>query len=294
MAGEKTHGGHSMAARLRRVMICAPESAGWTDPNRAAAWRSLGYFHPPTAEAVRQHGRLRQLLDGSGAEVLSLPPGAPLTLDAVYAHDASILTDFGAICLRMGKAAREAEPALHGAFYASQGIPVMGRLEAPATAEGGDMVWLDPDTLLVGHGYRTNGPGIAQIASLLKPHGVSVIEAPLPHGRGPGDCLHLMSLMSVIGERSILVDLGWLSVPTVNLLREMEFKMVEIDPSERATLACNVLALGEGRLVAIEENAATNRRLREAGFEVSTFPGSEICHNGSGGPTCLTRPILRG
>jgi arginine deiminase len=55
-----------------------------------------------------------------------------------------------------------------------------------------------------------------------------------------------------------------------------------------------VLALGDKRLLAIEENRKTNDRLRHAGFNVRTFPGSEICVNGSGGSTCLTRPLLRG
>jgi len=294
MSSEKTYGGHSMAARLRRVLVCAPASAGWTDPRRAEAWEALGFFHPPSPEALRAHARLVEILGGAGAEVLELPAGDGLTLDAVYTHDPSFMTDFGAICLRLGKRARQEEPRLHEELYASQGIPMLGRLEAPGMAEGGDMVWLDADTLLIGRGYRTNAEGISQIAGMLRPHGVKVIEAPLPHGRGPSACLHLMSLMSVLGERKILVDPEWLAVQTVELLRRMEFDMIEIDPDERATLACNVLALGEGKLAAIEENASTIGRLREAGFDVATFPGPELCHNGSGGPTCLTRPILRG
>jgi len=54
-----------------------------------------------------------------------------------------------------------------------------------------------------------------------------------------------------------------------------------------------VLSLGDKRLLAMEENPGTNARLRRAGFEVRTFPGGELCINGSGGPTCLTRPLLR-
>ena len=80
---------------------------------------------------------------------------------------------------------------------------------------------------------------------------------------------------------------------TVELLQSRGFNFIEIDPSERDTLACNVLALGNNRLLAIEENRNTNARLRHAGFDVRTFPGSELCLNGSGGPTCLTRPLLR-
>jgi N-dimethylarginine dimethylaminohydrolase len=103
-----------------------------------------------------------------------------------------------------------------------------------------------------------------------------------------------MSLISLLDEQTALVDLPWLAVETVELLKSRGFRLIEIDFSERDTLACNVLALGGKRVLAIEENRKTNERLREAGFDVRTFGGSEICINGSGGPTCLTRPLHRG
>ena len=129
--------------------------------------------------------------------------------------------------------------------------------------------------------------------AILAPHQIEVHSAPLPHGSGPSACLHLMSLISLLDEHVALVDLPWLAVETVELLKSRHFNFVEIDQSERDTLACNVLALGNNRLLAIEENKKTNARLRQAGFEVQTFPGTELCINGSGGPTCLTRPLLR-
>jgi dimethylargininase len=155
------------------------------------------------------------------------------------------------------------------------------------------MVWLDSQTMLIGSGFRTNKAGIDQMRMLLAPKNVEVLSAPLPYGPGPSVCLHLMSLMSMLDEKTILVDLPWLAVETVELLKAREFRLVEIEYSERETLACNVLALGRKRLIAIEENVKTNRRMRDAGFDVRTFPGSEICINGAGGPTCLTRPLLR-
>jgi N-dimethylarginine dimethylaminohydrolase len=155
------------------------------------------------------------------------------------------------------------------------------------------MVWLDAKTLLIGHGYRTNAQGIQQIRALLKPKSVEVLSAPLPHGAGPAACLHLMSLISLLDEKTVLVDLPWLAVETLELLKGRGYRLIEVDYSERETLACNVLSLGEKRLLALEENAKTNDKLRTAGFDVRTFPGSELCINGSGGPTCLTRPLLR-
>jgi N-dimethylarginine dimethylaminohydrolase len=102
-----------------------------------------------------------------------------------------------------------------------------------------------------------------------------------------------MSLMSLLDEHTALVDLPWLAVETVELLKSRGYKLIEIDYSERETLACNVLSLGNKRLLALEENKNTNQKLRQSGFDVRTFPGSELCINGGGGPTCLTRPLLR-
>lgn len=295
-AATGTHfNGHSMVGALERVTVCSPRSAGWNQPEIAARWQELGFHHAPDfLTAQSQHEALCHELKSAGAEVVEMPPAPDLSLDAVYAHDASLPTDHGLIVMRPGKPNRLAESQHHASFFASLEIITLGAVTTPATTEAGDIVWLDSKTLLMGHGYRTNAAGIQQIRALLAPHSVEVLTAPLPYGPGPSACLHLMSLISLLDEHTALVDLPWLAVETVELLKSRGFKFIEIDASERDTLACNVLALGNNRLLAIEENRGTNARLRQAGFGVRTFPGSEICINGSGGPTCLTRPLLRG
>jgi N-dimethylarginine dimethylaminohydrolase len=286
---------NSMTGELRRVMVCPPENAGWNDSEKAAGWRELGFHHAPNfAVAQSQHEVLCRLLCESGADVVKLPAAESFTIDAVYTHDASLATEYGLVLMNPGKKSRVAEARLHASFATRHKIPVVGEIVSPGVSEAGDIVWLDSRTLLIGDGYRTNKAGIAQMRALLAPKGVEVLTAPLPYGPGPSACLHLMSLMSVLDQQTILVDLPWLSVETVELLKARGFRLIEIEYSERDTLACNVLSLGGKRLVAIDKNIRTNERMREAGFEVRTFPGSEICINGAGGPTCLTRPLLRG
>jgi N-dimethylarginine dimethylaminohydrolase len=288
------YNGHSMTGDLLRVLVCPPRNVGWDRSERNSSWRELGFHRAPDfATAQGQHDDLCRLLTEAGAELQCLSPSKPLTLDAVYTHDASLATDWGLVLMNPGKPNRVAEAKAHADFCARLGIPVLGAVSGAGSAEAGDIVWLDSHTLLIGLGYRTNGEGIEQMRSLLGAKGVEVISAPLPYGPGPSACLHLMSLMSMLDERTILVDLPWLAVETVELLKARGFCLIEIDYSERESLACNVLALGSKRLIAIDVNQATNQRLRDAGFDVRTFPGSEICINGSGGPTCLTRPLLR-
>ena len=284
-----------MVGTLQRVLVCSPRTAGWNRPEYAACWRDLGFHHAPDFEqAQAQHDALCHELEAAGAEVIELPPAPDLSLDAVYTHDASLPTDHGLIVMRPGKPNRVPEGPRHASFCETLAIPTLAKIVAPATTEAGDMVWLNSKTLLIGHGYRTNAAGIRQMRDLLGPKGVEVISAHLPHGPGPSACLHLMSLISLLNEHTALVDLPWLAVETVELLKSRGFQFIEIDPSERDTLACNVLALGNNRLLAIEENHKTNARLRQAGFDLRAFPGAELCINGSGGPTCLTRPLLRG
>ena len=292
MPSSEHYNGHSMVGQLHRVMVCSPRSAGWAE--RAGGWRDLGFHHQPDFKiAQSQHDALCHQLESAGAEVVHLRPAAELTLDAVYTHDPSLATDFGLILMNPGKPNRVPEARHHREFCQGLGIPVLGEIRPPATTEAGDMVWLDSQTLLIGHGYRTNAAGIAQMRALLASKRVEVLSAPLPYGPGPAACLHLMSLVSLLDDETALVDLSWLAVETVELLKARGYRFIEIDASERDSLACNVLSLGRKRLLALEENSKTNDRLRKAGFDVRAFPGSELCINGSGGPTCLTRPLLR-
>jgi N-dimethylarginine dimethylaminohydrolase len=286
---------HTMTGELLRVMVCPPGNAGWNHPTAAGSWRELGFQHAPDFDVAReQHEVLCRLLRESGAELITLPAAESLTLDAVYAHDASLATDYGLVLMNPGKRSRGTEAQTHVDFLGQLGVAVYGEISPPGTSESGDIVWLDSKTLLVGHGYRTNKAGIEQMRRLFAKKDIEVLSAPLPHGPGPSACLHLMSLLSMLDERTILVDLPWLAVETVELLQARGFQTIEIDYTERETLACNVLALGKNRLIALEENGKTNQRMRDAGFDVRTFLGSEICVNGGGGPTCLTRPLLRG
>ncbi|MEP7060668.1 MAG: arginine deiminase family protein, partial [Actinomycetota bacterium] len=192
------------------------------------------------------------------------------------------------------KAGRRQEPGAMGKDLADAGIAIAGELDAPATADGGDMFWLDATTLLVGRGYRTNDAGIDQLRALLEPMGAGVHAFDLQHFQGPEACLHLMSVISPLDHDLAAVFLPMMPVSLVQLLQEHEVSFVEVPQEEFDTLACNVLALGPRIALAVDGNPETRRRLEAAGVDVRVFSGEDVCKKGEGGPTCLTRPLSRG
>ncbi len=213
--------------------------------------------------------------------------------DAIYAYDPVLMTDKGAILLRPGKVGRRAEPEAVGADLSAAGVPIEGRLTDPATAEGGDMFWLDPSTLLVGRGYRTNDAGIEQLRALLAPRGAQVVAFDLPHLDGPRACLHLMSFISPLDRDLAVVYLPLMPVRLVQLLQARGVGFVEVPEEEFGSMGPNVLALGPRRALALDGNPETRRRMEAAGVEVLVYEGSDISRKGDGGPTCLTRPLER-
>lgn len=273
--------------QLQRVYVRPPVA---TD---AAAWRDYSWrAAPDPARAAGEHDALRATLESAGAEVVigkSPVPGDP---DAIYAYDPTLPTDRGVIVLRPGKPGRRPEPAAIERDLHAAGLTTLGALEPPATAEGGDMFWLDDRTLLVGRGYRTNDAGIEQIRSLLGP-GVDVMRFDLPHHRGPEACLHLMSFISPLDDDLATVFLPMMPVRLVELLRERDIALVEVPEEELDSQGPNVLALGPRVALALEGNPTTRRRMESAGVDVRTYIGDEISRKGDGGPTCLTRPLDR-
>jgi dimethylargininase len=282
-------GCQSMAAPLRTVIVRKP-----APPRTGDEWEAFGYPRPVDVAATdAEHAAFRQILVDAGAEVIEAGPDAPGALDAIFAYDPSIMTDQGAILLRPGKELRLPEVAMHEATYRDLGIPILGRIEAPGTVEGGDTLWLDARTLAVGRGYRTNDEGIRQMAAILAPLGVEVMPVALPHWHGPAECLHLMSLISPVAEDAAVVYLPLMATAFVQELQRCGWRLIETPDAEFDTLGCNVLALAPNRCLVCEGSPVTRQRLEAAGCVVTAYKGDHISHNRAGGPTCLTRPIWR-
>ncbi len=286
VATERGYGCRSMTAPLRRVLVRPPDAEG------CAAWQAYGWRgEPDLARLTAEHEAFRALLADAGAEVVVGRTPVEACADAIYVYDPALVTEQGAVLLRPGKPERLREVDALAADLGGAGVPIAARLEAPATAEGGDTLWLDERTLLVGRGYRTNDAGIAVLREALP--GVDVVAFDLPHLRGPGEVLRLMSLFSPLADDLAVVYLPLLPVRLVELLAERGVRLVEVPEEEFWTMGPNVLALAPRVALALDGNPVTRWRLEAAGVDVRVYSGDELSRLGDGGPTCLTRPLLR-
>jgi dimethylargininase len=281
-------GGHSMTAPLREAIVVRPGlafGAAFDDP-------AHGFLHPVDLElAKREHAGFVELLASLVPVVHVLDADALATgADSIYAFDPLLVTDRGAIPLRPGKPNRAAEPEALERWLNAAGVPTLGRIEAPGTVEGGDTLWLGPDLFCIGRTLRTDDAGARQLVTLV---GGEVRVFDLPYSRGPAELVHLMSVISPITDDLAVVFLPLLPVGLWQLLGDLGVRLIQVPEEEYPTLGCNVLAVRPGVVIVAEGNPVTQAALVGAGCEVHSYPAIEIGLNGSGGPTCLTRPILR-
>jgi N-dimethylarginine dimethylaminohydrolase len=282
---KEEHGCQSMTAPLRRVLVRAPRAedlAGW----RACCWRA----EPDAAGIVREHEAFCALLEQAGAEVVLAESPAEMNPDAIYTYDPALVSDEGALLLNPGKEIRRAEPGALGEDLERAGVPIAGRLSGDEWAEGGDFCWLDERTLLAGRGYRTNSDGIWAVERLLD--GVEVLVFDLPHWHGREEVMHLLSLLSPLDDDLVVAYPPLLPVRLTQLLEERGVEIVPVPGDEFESMGTNVLALAPRVALMVGGNPETRRRLEKAGVEVMVYEGEELS-KGDGGPTCLTRPILR-
>ncbi len=284
----------SEVGRLHSVFIKPVENAFGDGAMLLRQWKELNYLGQPLfQEAKIEYNAFENALRDNGAIVHYLGVDEQVTIDSIYCRDAAIATNHGMILCNMGKEARRGEPAAEGRAFERADIPILGRIEAPGTIEGGDVAWLDEKTLAVGHSYRTSHAGIEQLKALLTPFGIEVIITHLPHYKGPSDVFHLMSILSPVDENLAVVYSPLMPIQFRDQLRHRGFELVEVPASEFESMGCNVLALAPRKCLLVEGNPRTERALRLAGCEVLTYPGAEISLKGGGGPTCLTRPLQR-
>jgi arginine deiminase len=284
----------SEVGRLARVLVKYPREAFVSQEAIGGQWAALKFSGPPElARAINEFDTFVEILRSDGAQVDRLPADDRTNLDSIYVRDASLVCARGVILCRMGKRLRSGEPMAQKAAFRNLGVPIAGEITEPGRLEGGDVIWLDDRTIVVGRGYRTNAEGILQLRAILGDSIDELIAVSLPHWHGPADVLHLMSLVSPVDRDLAVVYSQLLPVPFREELINRGYTLVEVPEKEFETMGTNVLAIGPRDCLMLAGNPQTRRALERAGARVREYVGNEISVKGAGGPTCLTRPLAR-
>lgn len=284
----------SMYKPLKRVIVKHPNEAFLNQQHLANEWQAFNYIEAPDfQEAVHEYEHFIEVLRKYVSQIDYLPVSTEVGMDSLYAHDPVKFTAQGAIILKSGKKLRQSEAAVYQEFLEAKGIPIIGSLTGDAVSDGGDLVWLDDRTLVVGRGYRTNDEAIRQLKELTCDLVDEFIVVQLPHDQGEEECLHLMSFISMVDKDLAVVHSRLMPVFFRQLLIERGIQLIEVSEEEYHTLGCNVLALAPRVCMMVSGNENTKQQLIDAGATVYEYKGEEISVKGTGGPTCLTSPVIR-
>jgi arginine deiminase len=285
----------SMHKNLNKVILKHPKDAFISQEHLRNEWEKFNYIKEPDyIKAQNEYEQFYAIIKNHVPEIEFLPVSETVGLDSLYAHDPVKFTKNGAIIKKSGKKLRQPEADAYKQFLLEKNIPIVGELTGDAVADGGDLVWMDDRTLLIGRGYRTNDEAIKQIQELTKDMVDDCIVVQLPHDQGEEECLHLMSFISIVDENLAVVYSRLMPVFLRQLLIKRGFKLIEVPDEEYHRLGCNVLALAPRVCVMVSGNQSTKEQLLEAGAIVYEYEGNEISYLGTGGPTCLTCPVVRG
>lgn len=285
---------HSEYLKLNTVFIKSAKNAFVSEKVLKEQWRAHNFLDQPHYKTtLLEYDFFRKILQKNGAALYDFPFNKNVSIDSIYCRDASIATNFGMIICNMGKENRINEPSAQLEIFKNNSIPILGIIESPGTIEGGDVAWLDEKTLAVGLTYRTNENGIKQLKKLLEPKGIEVLVAHLPHYKGTSDVFHLMSIFSPVARNLAVVYSPLMPIKFRNELIKRKIKLIEVPDEEFESMGCNVLAIAPKECLMVDGNPKTQKALIKAGCKVTNYKGENISVFGGGGPTCLTRPMLR-
>lgn len=278
---------------IKRVLVKHPRDAYGNQANADASWKDLGYPEPVAYDKViREFEAFISILEKFIPTISYLPAADETGLDSIYTHDPIVPTNKGVVMMNMGKPQRRNEAKAMEKYFQNEGVPVLGWIESPATHEGGDSVWLDDHTLAMAHSFRTNEFGANRMRELAGGD-FEVLSYGLPYWNGPGECLHIMSFISPVDKDLAVVYSRQMPIPFREELIRRGYKFIEVPDEEYATFGPNVLAVAPRVVVIASGNPKTSAALKAAGCEVYEYPGEDITHKGGGGPTCLTRALVR-
>jgi N-dimethylarginine dimethylaminohydrolase len=245
---------------------------------------------PLDAERARiQHDALAQAFREAGVTVHYVAPPEAAQPNLMFVADLLFMMPEGAIVGRPASTVRAGEERYIARRLAELGIPILRTVRGGGTFEGADAAWIDPGTVLLATGLRTNAEGAAQVTSLLQEMGVEVISVGLPYG-----AMHLMGTLRFPDRDLAVAWPGRVPYAAVEALRTRGYTVHFIPAEAEAErgMALNFVTLGPRRVLMAAGNPITQAFYADAGIDCQTVDVDELI-KAAGGIGCLTGVLER-
>ena len=276
---------------LRDVLLGSPECFRWMgDENLAysSICRSsdrLGLeFNRDVA--IRQHKELISAYESAGVQVHQMQPD-DYTPYQIFSRDSNFMTPFGAVVCQLANPRRRGEYAQVLKFYVSKEIPIYDLVSA-GNFEGGDFNLIEPGAVLIGYtDHRSEKRAAEQVGGWMEKEDWEVKYAPIDEYY-----VHIDLMVCMVAEKCAAVCLETTSDDVLKWLKNKKIEMVPVGFRDTMNLACNVVALGNDRVISTSEATELNGKLRAMGFEVYD-PEMFMYTNAGGGVHCMAQPLRR-
>ena len=273
---------------LRSVLLHRPGgelAAALEDPNAVQMLEPLDL-----TRAGDQHDAMAQAYRDNGVAVHYVEPAGQPTPNQMFCADLFVMTPEGAILARPASTVRAGEERWIARRLADAGVPILRTLTGTAVFEGADLMWLDPETVMIGLGLRTNEEAAAQIAGCLEEVGIETLAVDMPYGT-----MHFMGMLRIVDRDLAICWPRRTPFATVRALEERGYRIAWL-PTEESdqTLnrALNIVTLGPRKVLMLAGYDAVQRVYEEAGIECVTVDGSELV-KAAGAIGCLTGVVHR-
>lgn len=271
---------------LRSVLLHRPgaELAASRDPQAVQMFEPLDL-----RRAVAQHEALAAAYEAAGVTVHLVDPDATPPPNQMFCADLVFMTKEGAVLARPASTVRAGEERRIARRLADLGVPILRTLTGTAVFEGADAMWLDPETVLLGLGLRSNAEAAAQIAQTLESQEAEVLPVDLPFGT-----MHLMGLLRIV-DRDLAV--AWprrTPHAAVAALRERgaEVAFLPEEAGDRQAAAFNFVTLGPRRVLMAGSYPEMAEFLQSLDVECTTVEITELA-KAAGGIGCLSAVLHR-
>jgi len=273
-------------APLRAVLLHRPS----VELSASTDWNAVNMLAPlDIARAQEQHDGLAAAYRALDVRVEYTQPPATPTPNQMFMADLFAMTPEGAILARPASAVRAGEERLAALRLVELGVPIIRSVSGSATFEGADLLWLNPQTVLLGRGLRTNDAGAAQVSAVLHEMGVSTIQIDLPYGT-----MHLMGMLRIVDRDLAIAWPTRLAHRGVEALRGRGYEVAWL-PDEREArdeFALNFVTLGPREVLMAAGNPATQAFLEQHGIICHTVEIGEL-GKAAGAIGCLTGVLWR-